>query len=473
MSDQKPLLEHATRDLAQFAAALTYDEIPPDVIAHIKLCILDGLGAGLYGAQLPWTKRVQAMVLNEGATPRAFMWGTGRKVSVAQAALVNSTAGHGFEMDDIHKESILHPNSLAVPSTFAWAQGHPDRPNGRELLTAVVAGCEVGIRVGNAATMSLFLRGFHPQGTSGVFVSAAACGRLAGLAPDQLQHALGIAGSMAAGLMAAQEGAMVKRLHAGRAAQGGVQAVMLAAEGFTGITDVIEAGYGGFLSSFSASPNAAKITAGLGHTWETRNIGFKMYPNVTSIHSALDGFEAIMRENNLDADSIDSVDIHCPHMTYVHTAWPYKPAGVTAAQMNMFYGIAATAVAGRVSANEYSEEMLTDARILAFIDRIKVTESTELEAKGAAYRHASLVRLRRRDGKTFERETLHRRGSPENPVAREDILRKFQDNVRHLPSAVSERIIALVDTIETGDSLGDLVEILGAEHRAAAPVGAG
>jgi 2-methylcitrate dehydratase PrpD len=464
MSEQPPLLEHATRDLAAFAAELRFDDIPPSVIAHIKLCILDGIGAGLFGAHLPWTKIVQRVALQEGAAPKASMWGTGQKVSVAQAALVNSTAGHGFEMDDIHKESILHPNSLAVPATFAWAQGDDRAVDGRELLTAIVAGCETGIRIGNAATMSLFLRGFHPQGTSGVFISAAACARLARLSPAEMQHALGIAGSMASGLMAAQEGAMVKRLHAGRAAQGGMQAVQLAREGFTGISNVIEAGYGGFLSSFSAKPDARRITVDLGHVWETGKIGFKMYPNVTSIHSALDGFAAILSENNLAAGDIDAVDIQCPHMTYVHTAWPYAAGSVTAAQMNMFYGIAAMAVAGRVAAGEYAEDALADARVAGFIPRIRVTESAELEAKGAEYRHASIVRVRTRGGKAFERETLHRRGSPENPVTRADVLRKFRDNVRHLPPATPERIIQLVDALDIGDGFGELTQILGAEY---------
>jgi len=468
MSEQPPLLANATRDLAAFAAELRYDDIPSEVIAHIKLCILDGIGAGLYGAHLPWTKIVRRVATAEGTAPKASMWGTGQKVSVAQAALVNSTAGHGFEMDDIHKESILHPNSLAVPATFAWAQGGNHPVDGRDLLTAIVAGCEVGIRIGNAATMSLFLRGFHPQGTNGVFVSAAACGRLVKLAPTQMQNALGIAGSMAAGLMAAQEGAMVKRLHAGRAAQGGVQAVQLAREGFTGIGDVVEAGYGGFLSSFSAKPNAARLADGLGRIWETGKIGFKMYPNVTSIHSALDGFAALLAEQKLAAADIDAVEIECPHMTYVHTAWPYAAGSVTAAQMNMFYGIAAMAVAGRVSAGEYAERALADPRVVAFIPRIRVTESAELEAKGAEYRHASRVRVRTRGGQAFERETLHRRGSPENPVGRTDVVQKFLGNVRHLPAAAQERIIQLIDTLDTGGSFGELSDILGAEHHTTA-----
>ena len=107
-----------------------------------------------------------------------------------------------------------------------------------------------------------------------------------------MQHAIGIAGSLGAGLMAAQEGAMVKRLHAGRAAQGGMTAALLAKKGFTGITDVVEAGYGGFLSAIARTPNPARLLDGLGTDWEAAKVGFKMYPNVTSIHAALDAMRA-------------------------------------------------------------------------------------------------------------------------------------------------------------------------------------
>ena len=149
------------------------------------------------------------------------IWQRPPATSIAQAVLVNSTAGHAFELDDIHKESIVHPGSLATPVALAYAEA-AGGASGRDVITGMIAGYEVGTRVGNAATMSLFLRGFHPQGTSGAFVAAATAGRMVNLDAAQMQHALGIVGSQAGGLMAAQEGAMVKRFHCGRAAQSGV-----------------------------------------------------------------------------------------------------------------------------------------------------------------------------------------------------------------------------------------------------------
>ncbi|MDO8598340.1 MAG: MmgE/PrpD family protein, partial [Sulfuricaulis sp.] len=158
---QSPLLENATRDLAQFAAALRYEDIPRQAVECIKLSMLDSIGCCLFGATLPWTLKVAVLAVGEGAQPVASLMGMGRKSSVSLAVLVNSTAGHAFELDDIHKESIVHPGSLAMPVAMAYAES-AGGASGRDVITAMIAGYEVGTRVGSAATMSLFLRGFHP-----------------------------------------------------------------------------------------------------------------------------------------------------------------------------------------------------------------------------------------------------------------------------------------------------------------------
>jgi aconitate decarboxylase len=455
MTQTAPLLANATRDLAEFAARLQFEDIPTRVVNHAKLCVLDGLGVALFGAGLPWTEHVRELARAEGAFPAASFWGTPYRGSIAQAALVNGSAGHAFEMDDIHKESIVHPNSLACPVAFAFAEG-AGGISGRELLTAIIAGYEVGTRVGNAATMALFLRGFHPQGTSGAFVAVATAGRILGLSADQMQHAFGIAGSMGAGLMAAQEGAMVKRLHAGRAAQAGVQAALLAQRGFTGILDVLEAGYGGFLSSFSGRPDAARLTAGLGSQWETTEVGFKLYPSVTSIHTALDALDPVMTEQSLHVDDIERISVGCSHMTFVHTAWPYKPAGVTAAQMNLFYGLAVIALHRDASVRQYDEQRLADPAVLGFIARISAFEDDGLEAMGAPFRHACRLTLTTRDGRVFSQERLARRGSPEDAVGEAEIVRKFDANVRAILSgeaadALRQRVMGLDQLDDTGD----------------------
>jgi 2-methylcitrate dehydratase PrpD len=462
MPADTPLLPNATRDLAAFASGLRYEEIPREVVERIKLSVLDSVGCCLFGASLPWTCKVAALARAEGARPVASLMGMGERTSLALAALVNGTGGHAFELDDIHKESIVHAGSIATPVAFAFAEQQGGAP-GRDVITAMIAGYEVGHRVGSAATMSLFFRGFHPQGTSGAFVAAATAARAMALDGARFQHALGIAGSQAGGLMAAQEGAMVKRFHSGRAAQSGVYSALLAADGFTGITDVLEAAYGGYLSSLSDKPAPARLTEGLGTVWETLNVGYKPHASVTSIHTALDGLADILRENRLGADDVARVETGLSPMTHVHCAWEYKAQGVTAAQMNLFYGLAVIAIDGMAFTDQYREERLRDPRILEFISRISANVDPEIEKMGPAFRHAARVTVTARDGRTFQKLVLHRRGSPEAPLQPDEVVYKFRQVVRScIPEARMARILDLVRGLDRLADTRELIELVAA-----------
>jgi len=461
--ESTPLLPGATRDLAAFAAGLRYEAIPREVVERIKLSILDSIGCCLFGASLPWTRKVAALARAEGARPVASLMGMGERTSLALAALVNGTSGHAFELDDIHKESIVHAGSIATPVAFGFAEEQGGAP-GNAIITAMTAGYEVGHRVGSAATMSLFFRGFHPQGTSGTFVAAATAARALKLDAAKFQHALGMAGSQAGGLMAAQEGAMVKRFHSGRAAQSGVYCALLAEDGFTGITDVLEAPYGGYLSTLSDQPAPQRLTEGLGTVWETLNVGYKPHASVTSIHTALDGLAEILGENGLRADDVATIEAGLSPMTHLHCAWEYKAQGVTAAQMNLYYGLAVIALDGMAFTDQYREERLRDPRILNFIARISAHVDPEIEKMGAAFRHAARLTVTVRDGRRFEKLVLHRRGSPEAPLMPEDIEYKFRHVVR---SCIAEkrmvRILDLVRDLDRLDDTRELIELIAAK----------
>jgi len=458
----KPLVENATRDLARFAAGIRFEDIPREAVERIKLSVLDSIGCCLFGATLPWTLKVADLAQAEGARPVASFMGMGKKSSVSLAALVNGTAGHAFELDDIHKESIVHAGSIATPIALGYAE-QKGGASGRDVITAMTAGYEVGHRVGSAATQSLFFRGFHPQGTSGVFVAAATAARALDLDADKFQHALGIAGSQAGGLMAAQEGAMVKRFHSGRAAQSGVYSAQLAQSGFTGITDVLEAPYGGYLSSYSDKPDPARLTEGLGTRWETLAVGYKPHAAVTSIHTALDALGDIMREQGLKPDDIAKVEAGLSPMTHVHCAWDYKAQGVTAAQMNLYYGLAVIAFDGVAFTAQYREDRLSDPKIFDFITRIHAYVDPEIEKMGAAFRHAARMKVSTREGRSFDTLVLHRRGSPENPLTPEDIVYKFRHVVGSClaPDRI-ERVIALASTLDKLDSTRELIDIIAA-----------
>src|SRR5579875_348554 len=181
---------------------------------------------------------------------------------------------------------------------------------------------------------------WHSGATVGVFSAAAGAAAALRLDTQQTVHALGIGGTQSAGLMAAQFGAMVKRMHAGRAAQSGLYGALLAQNGFTGIVDVFENPYGGFCSTFSRSSDRFdlnELSRDLGRTWETMRISLKFYSCVGSNHTTLDAIRAMQARTPFGPDDVESIVVHGSHVTVEHVGWPYQPQGLTAAQLNLAF----------------------------------------------------------------------------------------------------------------------------------------
>ncbi len=436
----------ATKTLAEFAAQLEYEKIPNNILKYLKLLFLDGIGCCIHGNTLEWTKTLKEVVTNEEDVKECSLIGTNIKTSLLNAVLINSTAGHGFESDDIHRESILHPNSIIVPVAINVSE-KIGNTNGKKFLTSVVAGYEVSTRIGSAAGTELLLRGFHPQGTHGTIAAAITAGKLMNFNTKQMTNAIGIAGSLGAGLMAAQEGAMVKRLHSGRAAQAGVLAAELSAKNFTGIQNIVEANYGGFLSSFSGKNDFARSTRNLFKEWECINTGIKPYASVTSIHSALDCLKNIMEKNNILAKDIKNIKAKISHPTYVHCAWNYKNHNITSAQMNIYYGLALIALEGELFVNQFSKDKISSPEILNFMKKITAEVDPKIEKLGHKFRHMASVEVVTKDNKKYSHTEKYRKGSPENPLTKEQILSKFKSLAAY--ALDDEKIEILRDKIES------------------------
>src|SRR6202162_669922 len=260
-----------TRGIAGFVSGLSYDAIPPQVLARIKLLMLDSLGCAIYGADLEWSRILQQCLGGLDATQACTVWGTRERMSAPHAALVNGTQVQGFELDDVHRQGVLHVGAVVLPALIAIAESRPGM-SGKEFLTAAVAGYEIGPRVGICMGPEHIAQGWHSGATLGVFSAAAGAARGLKLDAEKTGHALGIAGTQAAGLMAAQYGAMVKRMHAGRSSQSGLYGALFADAGFTGIVNVLESEYGSFCTTFSRSSDRfdlSQLVRGFGEVWQT------------------------------------------------------------------------------------------------------------------------------------------------------------------------------------------------------------
>ena len=204
-----------TQSMAAFVSGLRYEQIPAEVIDRIKLLILDSFGCALYGVDLEWSRILMRTLQQLDTSTFCGVWGTSLRLSAPHAALVNGTLVHGFELDDIHRLGVMHVGAVTLPSLMAVTEIKPGM-SGRDFLTAAVAGYEIGPRVGRCMGEEHIGQGWHSAATVGVFSSAAGAARALRLSKDQTVHALGIAGTQAAGLMAAQYGSMVLRMHTGR-----------------------------------------------------------------------------------------------------------------------------------------------------------------------------------------------------------------------------------------------------------------
>ena len=416
----------ATAALAAFASQLELVDIPQEVIAKARLCLLDTVGCCVYGSALPPVRTLTKMVLAEGSKPLASLLGTPHRSAPAQAALVNGTAAHAFQLDEVHSGATLHPGSVVVPAALALAEA-AGTISGADFLVAMIAGYEVGIRVGLATGGRMFGRGYHNQGTTGTVAAAAAAARILKLDPHATMHAMGIAASQAAGLMAVQEGANAKAFHSGRASQSGVYGALLATDGYTGIEAVLDVDYGGFYSTLVDAHDPDKLTRGLGSRWEILEVGFKSSPASNGSITAMHTLQRIMRTHGLVARDIGEISASVSTNTLEHCGWEFDPAaskGVLAAQMNLRYGLAAMALDGVATPAQYAQERIAGADIAAFLPKISVRASTAYD-KDPALRLACTLAVRTRSGGLHTDETLYRPGGIEDPMPPEALEEKF------------------------------------------------
>src|SRR6266567_2657926 len=367
MPDAATVQNTYTRRIAEFVSALSYEQIPPEVGERIKLLILDSFGCAIYGAHLEWCRILRETLEQVDKTRETSIWGTDRRLSSPHAALVNGTQVQSFELDDVHREGILHVGAVTLPALIAVAQTHAQL-SGRDFITAAVAGYEIGPRVGLCMGPEHIGQGWHSGATVGVFSAAAGAARGLRLTPEQAVHALGIAGTQSAGLMAAQYGAMVKRMHAGRSSQSGLYGALLAKNGFTGIRDVFEAPYGGFCTTFSRSQDRFDLDAlssGLGTEWETLRIALKFYSCVGSNHTTLDAIRDIRKRRPFGLGELDRIVVHGSKVTADHVGWPYRPEGLTSAQLNLSYCVATLLLEGDVFIDQFTPDVVDNKERIA------------------------------------------------------------------------------------------------------------
>lgn len=256
--------------------------------------------------------------------------------------------------------------------------------------------------------------------------------------------------------MAAQYGAMVKRMHAGRSSQSGLYGALLAENGFTGIVNVLESPYGGFCTTFSRSDDRfdlSQLTSGLGENFETMRISLKFYSCVGSNHTTLDAIRNMQARHPFGKDDVEKFVVHGSQVTMDHVGWKYRPEGLTSAQLNLPFCIATLMLEGDVFVEQFPETSFTDAARIAYADKVEVHHDADITGRGSNFRHMIRAEVHLKDGTVLEETVEAPRGSEHSFASEAQVVEKFEKLAT--PTLGEQQTAALRDAILGMDNLDD------------------
>jgi 2-methylcitrate dehydratase PrpD len=440
----------ATRILARRMAGLTFDDLPRPVVDHAKVCLLDWIGAALCGSNSPTAAIALCAVRQIAGRGRATLVGARQGACSFGAAFYNGAVGAVDEIDDVHQDASLHPGSVVVPAALAMAEGQ--RASGQRLLTAVVAGYDMVVRVARAAGPSHYAH-WHTTGTCGTFGAAAAAGSILGLDPAVMTMALGLAGTQAAGLWESLNGeaTMAKHLHSAKAASSGILAALLAREGFQGSPTILE-GPKGFLAAASEATSAdlQRLTAHVGRPFLIMRNFFKRN---ACCRAAFEGVEAIERLRETDPSALAAIR-HITVTMKPARLWLVRnnnPKTAFDAKFSLPFCMALMALRGRVSAGDFTAENLRDPAIRRFMRKVVLAADPACPVKARIE-----IRFRGEKAPLVEEPVCR---SPRLPA----VARKFKETLTPLaPQRRIEQLLAVVDQLDRASSLTDLSRLLAA-----------
>jgi 2-methylcitrate dehydratase PrpD len=403
--------------LSAFAANLRFEHIPEPVLRRCEDLLLDWFGAALAGkGARPVEAIARFMERMGGSEGECEILVHRTRSSPLSAAMANAAASHFAEQDDVHNGSVFHPAAVVFPPALAAAQALGR--SGAELLTAVVAGYEVGIRVGEYLGRSHY-RIFHTTGTAGTLAAAAAVGHLLRLSPEQMNHAFGSAGTQSAGLWQfLRDAADSKQLHTAHAAGAGLFAAYLAADGFTGAQRILD-GVQGMAAGMSTDADPARLTDGLGIRWALSETSFKFHASCRHTHPAADALQQVLRVQRLGGSDIRQVTA-LVHQGAIDVLGPVNdPQTVHQGKFSMGTVLGLIAVHGHAGLGEF-DAYYRDAAVVSFRDKVRMQLDEEVDRAYPA-RWIGKVVVETVGGQQFAGRVDEPKGDPGNTLSRQEI----------------------------------------------------
>ncbi len=418
MPVKKAVSTSQSHQLSAYLASIRYESLPVSVVARTEELFLDWMASALAGKGARPVSVIDGFAAQMGPQdgPAENLL-TRKRTSPFFAALVNGAASHFVEQDDLHNSSVMHPGTVVFPAVLAAAQDVG--ASGKELIAASVAGYECGVRVGEFLGRSHY-KVFHTTGTAGKLAAAAGVAHVLKLDADRMQHALGSAGTMAAGLWEfLRDAADSKQLHTAKAAADGLMAAYVARDGFTGARDILE-GKQGMAAGMSSDADVRWLTDGLGTRWATIETSFKFHASCRHTHPAADALLMLMQQNNLQADDIVKVTAHV-HQGAIDVLGPVTdPQTIHQSKFSMGFVLAMIATQGRAALADFTEKSLKNNKLRKFHDCVTMALDQEIDA---AYprRWIGRVSVQTRNGRTLECRVETPKGDPGNTLSRAEL----------------------------------------------------
>lgn len=446
-----------TEELASFLTSLRFEHLPRTVVDRTEDLFLDWIASALAGRNAKPVRILEQFAATMGPSdgPSEILVSR-RRTSPLFAALMNGASSHMVEQDDVHNGAVFHPATVVFPAVLAAAQ-HTE-VSGRDMVVATVVGYEAGIRIGAFLGRSHY-RVFHTTGTAGTLAAAAGVAHVLGLDAPTMLHALGSAGTQAAGLWEfLRDAADSKQLHTAKAAADGLLAAYLARDGFTGAKRILE-GEQGMAAGMSTDADPSKLIMGLGKRWAILETSFKFHASCRHTHPSADALLEAMQEHHLTADQIARVRAHV-HQAAIDVLGPViDPRTVHQAKFSMGFVLALIALSGHAGIRDFTDEALQDHKIRQFLSRVEMVVDPEIDA---AYpeRWIGLVEVETIDGHHFTSRVDIPKGDPGNTLSRAEIEDKTRRLVAYQQGASSEEIDQIMARVWTLDQQSHVRDLL-------------
>lgn len=423
----------AVEPLLDLGLNTRYGDLAPEVVERTRMAILDTLGASIAGITGEGVAQLTALYADWGGKAEAMALPAGRKLPMPAAALLNGLAGRAWDLDDVHEQNTCHINVNVVPAVLALAEARGP-VSGREFIAAVTVGSEMVCRLSAASRISFSETGSSMSYQCGFYGAALAAARLLGLDKDAARHALGIAHARVAGNQQGYvAGAMTVRLMQGIAVEGGLLSALMAKQGLTGSTEILEGKFGYFPVYHRGKYEREALVEGLGRKWLVMEVSIKPpYPCCKYTHGPIEASAAAMKELGIGANEVERITVKVTNrevhdLVCLSRERKWNPRSLTDAQFSLPFTVAYAAAHGGVDLDTFQPAGLADKAARALLPRVEAELDLSAQGEGrGTFPMPGIVTVRDRRGRSVEKTVVYVKGHPKNPMRYDDVAAKFR-----------------------------------------------